>query len=366
MRTRSFPVPRGLALVTALAVVMLGWPGAAAADPRGELSDVQRSLEGVRGELAGARSDAATLARAVADANRTLDAAEKELATAQAAWVEARRHSVAAEEALSQATAQVIRSQGIRDDQARSSYMSGGMMSDINILLEARTLADLSARAVSVQRVVDERNETLAELRVAEISADRARQRMEAAERVAAERRGEVEKKVAALAEVQAVRTEAKRRLDAQVAKLAAREASLTGRSNRLLAQIRAEEAAAHRRAVAAAARRAAQERGAAATGATRAGQVRSSGGVCDLSGTSSAELWIIMHESGGRPDADNPTSTAFGLGQLLMANRIKYLGANYATTDCGLQLGAFRAYVRDAYGTAGAAQAFWQANGWY
>src|SRR5205823_169938 len=113
---------------------------------------------------------------------------ERELAAAQAAWVEARRRSVAAEEALSQATAQVLRSQGIRDEQARSSYMSGGVMSDINVLLESKSLADLSTRAVSVQRVVDERNETLAELRVAEIAADRARQRMDAAERVAAER----------------------------------------------------------------------------------------------------------------------------------------------------------------------------------
>ena len=93
---------------------------------------------------------------------------------------------------------------------------------------------------------------------------------------------------------------------------------------------------------------------------------MRSSGGYCDLSSTSSAELWIIMHESGGRPDADNPTSTAFGLGQLLLANRLHYLGGNYATTDCGKQLSAFRAYVADAYGTAETAKAFWQANGWY
>ena len=90
------------------------------------------------------------------------------------------------------------------------------------------------------------------------------------------------------------------------------------------------------------------------------------SGGRCDLSGTSAAELWIIMHESGGDPTADNPTSTAFGLGQLLLGNRVLYLGQDYATIDCGKQLGAFRAYVRDRYGTAEKAQAFWQANGWY
>ena len=48
-----------------------------------------------------------------------------------------------------------------------------------------------------------------------------------------------------------------------------------------------------------------------------QAGQVRG-GGKCDLSGTSDAEYFIIMKESGGDPTADNPRSTAFGLGQLL------------------------------------------------
>src|SRR5829696_2254365 len=54
------------------------------------------------------------------------------------------------------------------------------------------------------------------------------------------------------------------------------------------------------------------------------------------------------------------------GLGQLLLGNRILYLGQDYATTDCGRQLWAFRIYVRDRYGTAERARAFWQANGWY
>jgi hypothetical protein len=98
-------------------------------------------------------------------------------------------------------------------------------------------------------------------------------------------------------------------------------------------------------------------------------GRRRSAGGSgrrCDPSGTSAAERWIIMRESSGYPTADNPTSTAFGLGQLLLGNRILYLGQAYATTDCGRPLGAFRAYVRDRYGTAARAKAFWQANGWY
>jgi hypothetical protein len=95
-------------------------------------------------------------------------------------------------------------------------------------------------------------------------------------------------------------------------------------------------------------------------------GSIHGSGRRCDLSGTSAAELWIIMRESSGYPTADNPTSTAFGLGQLLLGNRILYLGQDYATTDCGRQLWAFRAHVRDRYGTAERAKAFWRANGWY
>jgi hypothetical protein len=95
-------------------------------------------------------------------------------------------------------------------------------------------------------------------------------------------------------------------------------------------------------------------------------GSAGGSGRRCDLSGISAAEHWIILRESSGDPTADNPTSTAFGLGQLLLGNRILYLGRDYATIDCGRQLWAFRAHVRDRYGTAARAKAFWQANGWY
>jgi hypothetical protein len=148
---------------------------------------------------------------------------------------------------------------------------------------------------------------------------------------------------------VQALRRQAKDKLDARVAALAGAAAALRARSAELRDLIRQEELARQR---------------AAAQGG---GQVRrGSGGLCDLAGTSPAERWIIMHESGGDPTADNPTSTAFGLGQLLLGNRILYLGQDYATTDCGKQLTAFRAYVRDRYGTAENAQAFWQAHGWY
>jgi hypothetical protein len=150
------------------------------------------------------------------------------------------------------------------------------------------------------------------------------------------------------LERVRAVRQQAKQKLDARVAKLAGAAAALRSRSAELRRLIRQEELAR---------RRAAGGGG---------GSIHGSGRRCDLSGTSPAEYWIIMRESSGYPTADNPTSTAFGLGQLLLGNRILYLGNQYATTDCGRQQWAFRAYVRDRYGTAARAKAFWQANGWY
>jgi hypothetical protein len=160
---------------------------------------------------------------------------------------------------------------------------------------------------------------------------------------------------------VQAVRHQAKQALDAKVGKLAGQAASLRARSDELRRLIREEQAAQARDA---AARQASQAQSAPAPAPSPS--VPLVGGLCDLSGTSAAERWIIMHESGGNPRAQNPSSTAFGLGQLLLGNRILYLGQDYATTDCGKQLAAFRHYVRDRYGTAEAAQAFWQAHNWY
>jgi hypothetical protein len=164
--------------------------------------------------------------------------------------------------------------------------------------------------------------------------------------RTAAE--AKVRRQLGELERVRAVRQQAKQKLDTRVARLAGAAAALRSRSAELRRLIRQEELARQ-----------------AAAGAGR-GSIHGSGRRCDLSGTSPAERWIIMRESSGYPTADNPTSTAFGLGQLLLGNRILYLGQDYATTDCGRQLWAFRAYVRGRYRTAERAKAFWQANGWY
>lgn len=92
-------------------------------------------------------------------------------------------------------------------------------------------------------------------------------------------------------------------------------------------------------------------------------------GGKVQLGGVTAAERWIIMHESGGRTNAQNPTSTAFGLGQLLIANRRHYgaiLGVSPGTTNYASQLAMFRMYVRDRYGNAENAESFWKSHHWY
>jgi LysM repeat protein len=87
-------------------------------------------------------------------------------------------------------------------------------------------------------------------------------------------------------------------------------------------------------------------------------------------SSVTSAEQWIFDHESyGGSVTADNPVSTAFGIGQLLDYNRELYgarIGASPDTTDFCQQLTMFRLYVSDRYGSAEAAMAFWISHGWY
>lgn len=90
---------------------------------------------------------------------------------------------------------------------------------------------------------------------------------------------------------------------------------------------------------------------------------------VGSVSGLSQAEAYIIQHESGGNPTADNPTSTAFGIWQGLDSTRRAYaarFGFDPNTTDVNQQLTMFRAYIRDRYGTAENAMRFWQAHHWY
>lgn len=92
----------------------------------------------------------------------------------------------------------------------------------------------------------------------------------------------------------------------------------------------------------------------------------RAHGGVkCDLSGVPAAGRSIIMAESGGESTAKNPHSTAFGLGQLTIANR-RALMSNPGSTSCDAQLDAFKKYTMGRYGSYDRALSFRKSHGWY
>jgi hypothetical protein len=74
----------------------------------------------------------------------------------------------------------------------------------------------------------------------------------------------------------------------------------------------------------------------------------------------------IMIAESGGSTTCTNPSSTAFGAFQMTRENRIRYMGADFESTDFDKQYAAACAYVRDRYGGWEQAAAFWNQNHWY
>lgn len=65
---------------------------------------------------------------------------------------------------------------------------------------------------------------------------------------------------------------------------------------------------------------------------------------------------FIISHESGWNPSAQNPSSTAFGLFQML----VETSGDVHTQAVNGMN------YIAGRYGTPTGAMAFWNANNWY
>jgi septal ring factor EnvC (AmiA/AmiB activator) len=335
-----------VALVAAASALML-LPHPAVADERDELAKTRRRLGQVEGVLRDARADAGAVAAALAAADQAVVGARQRLAIAAAELTAARRRRADAHVTLEAATDEVGRQEAHLAEQVRGAYMTGPA-TGLAVVVQATDLRDLMERAVTLSYVIRSDQDVLRRLELARRRAARLHEAMVRAERARVTAEARVRLQVAEVERVRAVRQQAKQKLDARVARLAGAAAALRSRSAELRRLIRQEELARQRAA------------------AARQGPAGGSGRRCDLSGTSAAERWIIMHESSGDPTADNPTSTAFGLGQLLLGNRILYLGRQYATTDCGRQLWAFRAYVRDRYGSAERAKAFWQANGWY
>jgi septal ring factor EnvC (AmiA/AmiB activator) len=305
------------------------YAGAQAAAPA---ADVPTQLKQVKAALADSKADAKKLARALDRANQALNRAENQLEEAELQRLSAHARGVRATAALQDATTRVQRLRKVLGERARGIYMAGDP-AGLSALVRNDQVDQLLSQVTMLDHLARESNESLADLVVAQQDYALAKQALAEAERDASRAEVVIGKKIAEAVELRDLRLQAKEKLDAKIRQLQGTEAVL-----RLTQQQR-------------------QQR--------QASLVRG-GGKCDLSGTSDAEYFIIMHESGGDPTADNPTSTAFGLGQLLLDLRRRYLGANADTIDCGLQLMAFRSYVRERYGTAENAKAFWLAHSWY
>jgi hypothetical protein len=71
----------------------------------------------------------------------------------------------------------------------------------------------------------------------------------------------------------------------------------------------------------------------------------------------------LYVSESNWRVDADNPTSSAYGIPQALTS--MHDLPANY-DTSAEAQIRWGLGYIQDAYGTPCSAWSFKQSNGWY
>jgi septal ring factor EnvC (AmiA/AmiB activator) len=323
-------VPRWLAVIAAAAAVAsLVLPLRAGAQ---EGTDVPTQLKKVKATLADAQADAKKLAAALQRANDALDQAENELAQAEQQRLDAHARGVRATAALADATERVGRLRRILGDRARGIYIAGDP-AGLAALVQSGKADQLLGQVAILDHLAKESNDSLADLVVAQRDYALARSILAEAEADARKAGVVIGRKVDQALELRDLRVQAKDALDDKIRRLEGEAGVL-----RVTLQQR-------------------QQR--------QAGQVRG-GGTCDLSGTSDAEYFIIMKESGGDPTADNPRSTAFGLGQLLLDGRRHYLGDNYDTIDCGLQLQAFRGYVRDRYGTAENARAFWLSHGWY
>lgn len=74
---------------------------------------------------------------------------------------------------------------------------------------------------------------------------------------------------------------------------------------------------------------------------------------------------YVISVESGWNPQATNPSSGAYGLGQALPAGKMAEFGSDYMTNPY-TQLKWMYAYIMDRYHSFANLQAFWDANHWY
>ncbi|HQR26110.1 MAG TPA: lytic transglycosylase domain-containing protein [Nocardioides sp.] len=73
----------------------------------------------------------------------------------------------------------------------------------------------------------------------------------------------------------------------------------------------------------------------------------------------------LYVGESGWRVDADNPTSSAYGIPQALPGSKMASAGADWATNPV-TQIRWGLGYIAERYGTPCGAWSFKQGHGWY
>jgi septal ring factor EnvC (AmiA/AmiB activator) len=320
-----------VAIIGAIALAALVAPlragAAGSANP-----DVAARLKQIKGSLSDAKADLRKRQSILDEASAALNQAENELAAADLQRLAARVEQAQAKRALARSAAQLKSLRKIVGEEARGMYMSGSPTA-LAALVQQGDAKDLLDQIATLEHLARENNDTINDMVIAQREYATAQVALRQAEEENRRAQGQIRKRIAQATELRNVRVQALEAVNAKIRELEGEAAVLRNTQQQ--------------------------------TAANQAGQQRT-GTKCNLSGTSDAEFWIIMHESGGDPTARNPNSTAFGLGQLLLDLRQRLLGADYDTIDCGKQLAAFRAYVKERYGTAEAAKAFWQAHGWY
>ena len=73
----------------------------------------------------------------------------------------------------------------------------------------------------------------------------------------------------------------------------------------------------------------------------------------------------LYMSESGWRVDADNPSSSAYGIPQALPGSKMASAGADWATNP-ETQIRWGLGYIKDSYGSPCSAWSFKASHGWY
>ena len=201
-----------------VALLLLSHP--AAADERDELDKNRRRLGQVEAVLGDARADAGAVADALAAAEVAVAVVRARLARATGELEAARRRRADALVALEAATDEVGRQEARLAWQIRRAYMTGGV-SGLSVVVQANDLRDLMERAVTLGYVIRADQDVLGRLELARRRSVRLHQAMVEAEQDRTAAEAKVQRQLAELEQVRAVRQDAKQQLDARVARLA-------------------------------------------------------------------------------------------------------------------------------------------------